>query len=41
MSEVLRSDPLFNSLKLIKIYDLTYLAMLTFMFRVINNFTAQ
>jgi len=31
------SDPLFNSLNILKIYDLTHLAVLTFMYRAINN----
>src|SRR6218665_1991046 len=31
------SDPLFNSLNILKVYDLTHLAVLTFMYRAINN----
>jgi len=36
-SYLAHSDPLFSSLKIIKIYDLTHLAVLTFMYRAVNN----
>src|SRR6218665_55965 len=36
-SYLAHSDPLFSSLKIIKIYDLTHLALLTFKYRAVNN----
>src|SRR6218665_3296698 len=40
-SYLAHSDPLFSFLKIIKIYDLTHLAVLTFMYRAVNNLLSE
>src|SRR6218665_3797070 len=40
-SYLAHSDSLFSFLKIIKIYDLTHLAVLTFMYRAVNNLLSE